>query len=103
MDISVSRVLPIGDLKEYKIHFAVWNGTEEPLDVFVRDRDEWEGWNSWRGRRDDFNRTFILFDNLMVYLTIEDLKKFSTSDITLQKLIENSFVLLNGDRIDVKL
>ncbi len=44
-----------------------------------------------------------MFDDLLVYLTIDELRKFSTSDITSQKLIDNSFVLLNNDRIEVKL
>ncbi len=59
MDIPASKILPIDNLGEYKIHFAVWNGEEQPLDVFVRDPDEWKGWNSWRGGRDDFSRKFI--------------------------------------------
>jgi hypothetical protein len=59
MDIIVSSILPISNPGEFKIHFAVWNRTDEPLDVFVRDRDEWKGWNSWRGGRDDFSRRFI--------------------------------------------
>ena len=29
------------------------------MDVFVRDRSEWDGWNAWRGAKDDFNRTYI--------------------------------------------
>jgi hypothetical protein len=59
MDIAVSTLLPISNPEEYKIHFAVWNRIHEPLDVFVRDREEWKGWNSWRGGRDDFSRRFI--------------------------------------------
>jgi hypothetical protein len=43
------------------------------------------------------------FDDLLVYLTLEELRKFSTSDITSQKLIDNSFVLLNNDRIEARL
>jgi len=54
LDIAVSKLLPIDKLSEYKIHFAVWNGEEQPLDVFVRDQEEWKGWNSWRGQRDRF-------------------------------------------------
>jgi hypothetical protein len=45
--------------KNYKLHLACWNGTDQPLNVFVRDRTEWDGWNAWRGMRDDFNRPFI--------------------------------------------
>ena len=65
MDISVSRILPIENLKDYKIHLAVWNYEEEPLDVFVRDPEEWTGWNSWRSGRDDFSRKYIF--SLMRY------------------------------------
>jgi predicted GIY-YIG superfamily endonuclease len=59
MAIAVSTIMPISNPDEYKIHFAVWNKVSQPLDVFVRDRDEWMKWNSWRGGRDDFNRRFI--------------------------------------------
>lgn len=59
MEIFASKILPISNLDEYKIHFAVWNGEEQPLDVFVRDPDEWKDWNSWRGGRNDFSRKFI--------------------------------------------
>jgi hypothetical protein len=43
------------------------------------------------------------FDDLLVYLTTDELKKFSASDITSQKLMDDSFVLLNHDRIEAKL
>lgn len=59
MDIAASQLLPIDNLRDYKIHFAVWNYEEQPLDVFVRNPEEWKGWNSWRGGRDDFSRRFI--------------------------------------------
>jgi len=59
MGIHLKSFMPIGNPGEYKIHFAVYNGEEEPLDIFTRDPDEWKGWNSWRGKRDDFNRRFI--------------------------------------------
>ena len=59
MDIKVDSLLKLDFIESYKIHFAVWNGEEQPLDVFVRDKDEWKGWNSWRGNRDDFSRKYI--------------------------------------------
>ena len=59
MDIKVENLLIIDDVRKYKIHFAVWNRVEQPLDVFVRDREEWKGWNSWRGNRDDYSREYI--------------------------------------------
>lgn len=48
------------EMKKYKIHLAAYNGYEQPLDVFARDRDEWKFWNEWRGGKDDFNREYIL-------------------------------------------
>ncbi|WP_440952206.1 GIY-YIG nuclease family protein [Methanococcoides sp. FTZ1] len=57
--IKAENILKIDDVENYKIHFAVWDGEEEPLDVFVRSRDEWNGWNSWKGGRDDFSRSYI--------------------------------------------
>jgi hypothetical protein len=51
----------IGDLDPTvcKLHCAVWDGEEHPIDVLARSWDDWVGWNSWRGTRDDFNRQFI--------------------------------------------
>jgi hypothetical protein len=59
MEIAVSHLLPVSNMSDYKIHFAVWNGEQQPLDVFVRDPEDWKGWNSWRGNRDDFSRRYI--------------------------------------------
>jgi hypothetical protein len=41
------------------VHLACWKGSDQPLDVFVRSRDEWDYWNRWRAARDDFDRDFI--------------------------------------------
>jgi len=60
MPIQLSRPLPIPNPADYKVHLASWDGTDHPLDVFVRDSREWDGWNSWRASKDDFNRAYIL-------------------------------------------
>lgn len=57
--IDLDSILHIENDEDYKVHFAVWNKEEQPLDVFVRDKSEWQGWNEWRGGRDDFNKQFI--------------------------------------------
>src|SRR4029077_3693965 len=59
MDIPLSNIYPIVAPEKYKVHLACWNGSDQPLDVFVRSRDEWDYWNRWRAARDDFNRDFI--------------------------------------------
>ena len=48
------------EMRKYKIHLAAYNGYEQPLDVFARDREEWKAWNEWRGGKDDFNREYII-------------------------------------------
>lgn len=58
-DILLPQILPIENPNQYKLHLACNNQEDEPLDVFVRDRREWDGWNAWRSSRDDFSRDFI--------------------------------------------
>ncbi len=60
MPLHLSLLLPIPNPREYKVHLASWNGEDQPLDVFVRDRGEWDSWNTWRSGKDEFNRTYIL-------------------------------------------
>ncbi len=60
MVIKLADVLSLENMHSYKLHLACWNGQHNPLDVFVRSRKEWEGWNTWRGSKDDFNRQYIL-------------------------------------------
>jgi len=60
LTIPLGHVLRISDTREYKVHLASWNGEAHPLDVFVRSREEWDQWNTWRSAKNDFNRTFIL-------------------------------------------
>jgi hypothetical protein len=38
---------------------ARWNGENQPLEVWVRDKGEWQGWQEYRPARDEFNRPFI--------------------------------------------
>ena len=59
MNILLSQVCAIDAPEKFKLHLACWNGHDQPLDVFVRDRIEWDGWNSWRGKRNDFSRQYI--------------------------------------------
>ena len=59
MSIYLPQLYPIAQPEHYKLHLASWNGSRQPLDVFVRNWTEWDGWNRWRGARDDFNRQFI--------------------------------------------
>lgn len=59
MPIYLPEILPVFAPDEYKLHFAQYNGTDQPLDVFVRNREEWQGWQAYRPAHNDFNRCFI--------------------------------------------
>ena len=59
MSIRLTDIWPIATPENYKLHFARWNGENQPLEVWARDRQEWQGWQEYRPARDDFNRTFI--------------------------------------------
>ena len=41
------------------MHFARWNKINQPLEVWARDKKEWQGWQEYRPARDDFNRPYI--------------------------------------------
>lgn len=43
--------------KECKIHLAVWNGYENPVDVFLS--GDFEDWQSWQSRK-NFERKYII-------------------------------------------
>ena len=58
--ISLEALLPVNfDPTTCKLHCAVFNGDEHPIDVLANDPAGWQGWNSWRAGKDDFNRNFI--------------------------------------------
>lgn len=58
--IPLTALLPVGlDPAAVKVHFAVWNQIKHPIDVLATDQQEWQGWNSWRSVKDDFNRQFV--------------------------------------------
>lgn len=60
-NIKASAILALNDseLIHFKLHLACWNGYEQPLNVYLNDREKWIGWNQWRGGKNDFNRKFI--------------------------------------------
>jgi hypothetical protein len=59
MHIHLVDIWPIAAPENYKLHFARWNGENQPLEVWARDKREWQGWQEHRPARDDFNRPFI--------------------------------------------
>jgi len=70
MTIALSDIWRIASPENYKCHFARWNGTQQPLEVWARDKDEWKGWQEFRPRRDVFNRPYV-FSLIRVYHEVD--------------------------------
>lgn len=58
-EIKLSEIIKIENIHKYKFHAARWNGYDQPLDVYVRDTNEWFHWNTWRNTKDEFSRDYI--------------------------------------------
>ncbi|MCF7945362.1 MAG: GIY-YIG nuclease family protein [Spirochaetia bacterium] len=58
-EIKITDIISIESSEKYKFHAARWNGQDQPLDVYVRDKDEWHYWNRWRSNKDEFSREYI--------------------------------------------
>ncbi|MCY4313876.1 MAG: GIY-YIG nuclease family protein [Gammaproteobacteria bacterium] len=58
-EIPLSRIIQIDDPTQYKFHAARWNKSDQPLDVYATDKDEWHSWNTWKGSKDEFSREYI--------------------------------------------
>lgn len=59
MPILLKDIWPIENQEDYKIHFARYNKVSQPLEVWVRSKKEWQGWQEYRLERNDFNQPYI--------------------------------------------
>ena len=59
MPILVKDIWPIESLADYKVHFARYNQHSQPLEVWVRSKEEWQAWQEYWPGRNDFNRPLI--------------------------------------------
>jgi hypothetical protein len=88
-----------------KLHCAVYNGEYHPIDVLSNDPKEWEGWNRWRGTKNDFNRQFIfslaqdrhdptlwLFGGVFEVLARRDIPGDRSYDVTLREDLLGPFI-----------
>ncbi|REL32987.1 GIY-YIG nuclease family protein [Rhodohalobacter sp. SW132] len=73
--IYLTDIMSIEHADQYKVHLAVRNDDgQEPLDTFVQDRKSWKGWNSYRGNKNRFNKTYIF--SMMDYYPQKDIWLF---------------------------
>ena len=57
--LLLKDIWPFKNVKDYKVHFGRWNGEHHPLDLWVGDQSEWQGWQEYWPGRDEFNRPYI--------------------------------------------
>ena len=72
--IWLKDIWQIENIAEYKVHFAKWDQREQPLDVWVRSRSAWKGWQEYRPGNNAFNREYIF--SLMDFYREEDIWLF---------------------------
>jgi hypothetical protein len=58
-NIPITQLIKIDEPRKFKLHAARWNGVDQPLDVYVRDKNEWFHWNTWRNNKDEFSKQYI--------------------------------------------
>ncbi|MGI9559240.1 MAG: GIY-YIG nuclease family protein [Thermodesulfobacteriota bacterium] len=59
--IQMKNILKIENEKDYKIHLATWNGSQQPLDVFVKGEKDSRELNRWvNGKKHKLNRKYVL-------------------------------------------
>jgi len=58
--ILLRDIWPIENTSDYKIHFARRNEDGvQPLEIWVRNKNDWQSWQETKGKRNYFNRPFI--------------------------------------------
>lgn len=58
--IELDTILRIENDRDYKLHLAMHNGEDDPLELFVNERESWQAWNEYKSPyKDEFNRQFI--------------------------------------------
>jgi len=70
MTILLRDIWQIASPENYKCHFARWNGEQQPLEVWARDKVEWQGWQEFRPSRDVFNRPYV-FSLIQVHYEVD--------------------------------
>lgn len=112
MSILLTDIIKFKDTEDCKLHLASWNGANQPLDIFVKDKAQWQQWNEYRSEKDDFNKKYIfslidfypekdtwLFGGIFEVLERSD-KKQTNSYIV--KLIESDSDLIGRLKVILK-
>ncbi len=58
--IKLIDLIPIEHPVQYKLHLACANEDGvHPLNEYMADRNNWIGWNEWRGAKNQWTRKYI--------------------------------------------
>ena len=62
MEIKISDFIKLEEFDKYKLHLGSYNGESHPLDLYIKDEEEWKRWNEWRNSetfKNEWNRDYI--------------------------------------------
>ncbi len=93
--LRLSDIWSIAGPSDYKLHFARWNGHSQPLEVWARDKGEWQGWQEYRPARDEFNRPKIF--SLIQFYHEPDAWLFGGVFCVLERLSDRYVVTLSDE------
>lgn len=99
MTITLRDTWEIQNLNDYKVHFARWDGNDQPLEVWARSRDAWRAWQEYWPGRNDFNRPRIFA--LMQFYHEMDAWLFGGVFEVLERLPEAYRVELTDERANL--
>ena len=57
--VLLKNIWPIDAPNQYKLHYGRWNRSNNPLDVWVDEKSEWNNWQVNTRNSDMFNRQYI--------------------------------------------
>ena len=61
-ELKIYDIFQLEDSTKYKLHLGGYNGEWNPLDLYIKDENEWKYWNEWRNPKtwkNEWNRDFI--------------------------------------------
>ncbi len=65
--IKLTDILKLENYDKYNVHLSCWNGYDHPLNIFLKDENEYKKWQEWKGNQKDgkiikqkFLRDYIL-------------------------------------------
>jgi len=82
--IKLSDVIKVADERDFYVHLSCWNKYDHPLDIFLKDENEYKCWQEWKGNQKDgkivkekFPRRDLIMSFAQVYHEGNDIHLFT--------------------------